>query len=149
MPTSIIDCLQEDVVKLVKFCPVCGGVAGWFVERLKSDKLRLAGQLCANLIPKPIEFLFNLGEIRTGCSNVGPVYAIYNFCFSFSPSDRIESVNTMMHIHDGVQAPFCNHIHDIRHSLEPGAINCPIRRAGHKMVNICNYLGVSVGSRLP
>lgn len=57
--TSVGDCLEEDAVQFVDFCPVLGSLCWRLVDRFKGDQARLATQCSTNLIPQSVELLFD------------------------------------------------------------------------------------------
>lgn len=86
------------------------------IDRLKSNLTPFARKLRSNLIPEPVEFLLDHGEIRPRCRNVGP------------------DPGVVVDVHDGVKSSGGDHVDDIGNALEPCWINIPRRRRGVEVV---------------
>lgn len=68
--------LQEDVVELVDLGTVLSGGTRRLVDRLESDLATLARKLRSNLIPKPVELLFDHGDVGSRGGDVSPGPAV-------------------------------------------------------------------------
>lgn len=73
---GVIDCLKEDLVKLVDFRGIGSVVARRLVDGLERNQTGLASEFSASLVPQPIELLLDHGQIGTGGGDIGPACRI-------------------------------------------------------------------------
>lgn len=106
----VVDGLEEDLVQLVDLGCVLCGVAGRFVDRLESDQARLAAQRGADLIPQPVEFLLDHGQIGPGRGDVRPLPGV---CLSVSACVKSGVVLTVVDVDNGIQISGGDHVDDI------------------------------------
>ena len=77
---------------------------------LTYDFLSLAGQLLSDLYPRLVQSLLDSSNVGIGLRIVRPNPAI------------------VVHIGDHIETPRCDLIQDIRYSLQPNRIQCPVWR---------------------
>lgn len=70
--TSVSNSLEENAIEVVDLCAVLGSVRRRFIDRLECNQTRFTAQLGANLEPKPVKLLLDLGDIGAGDGNVRP-----------------------------------------------------------------------------
>lgn len=69
------------------------------IDRLKCHDASFTGQLRSNLEPQSVEFLFDHGNVGTGCTDIGPRPAV------------------VVHIHNRIQTSSGDHVDNVRDTL--------------------------------
>ena len=103
--SRIINSLKEDIVQAVNDSAMFSGSPRDLVDRFKSDLLALASQFGSNLLPKLSKPFFNSRYVRAGLRKIGP------------------SPGIVMNINNRIQPSVCDHVHNIRYTLQPYRIH--------------------------